>query len=118
MNKDKIKSLVRESLLREKGRVETEKKDSEGGNSEKDARKEKAIKKDYTDIQNALDTDKNPTAPSQVGIMKSMGISDDEKGVNRSLFGKKLHQEKNDEGGLYQFNDDELAKIRGILQIS
>ena len=44
-----------------------------------------------------------------------MGIPDDENGVNRSLFGKKLHQEKNEDGSLYQFDDKELAKLRGVI---
>jgi hypothetical protein len=115
MDKDKIKNLVRESLLAEKrGDKESKTKQQD---TKSDAKKEdnETRSKWYTDVQNALDKGKNPTAPSQVGVMKSMGISDDKKGVNRSLWGKKLHREKNDEGGVYEFSFDELAQIRGIL---
>jgi hypothetical protein len=96
MDLNYIKNKLRESLI-----VETDTNTS--------------TKKDYSDIRNALNRDKNPTAPTQVGVMKAIGLDDDEKGVNRSLFGKKLHQEKNDDGGLYQFDDDELAKIRAVI---
>jgi len=106
MNKDDIKYKLRESLME---LSEDKEKD------EKDGDKEKNTKKDYSDVQLALDKDRDPTAPSQVGVMKKMGIPDDKKGVNRSLFGKKLHQEKNDEGGLYQFDDKELSRLRGII---
>lgn len=118
MNKDKtlIKKLVRESLLREKPRHGAP--EGEAKNTDTTDKREKSTKKDYSDVVNTLDKSKKPTAPSQVGVMKAMGIADDESGVNRSLFGKKLHQEKNDEGGLYQFNDEELGQIRGILGIS
>ena len=77
---------------------------------------EKNIKKDYADIRNALGKD---LAPSQVGVMKdALGWSDDPDGVNRSLFGKMLHQDANDEGSLYQFNDEQLAKIRTSLNLN
>jgi hypothetical protein len=115
MDKENIKKLVRESLLAEKGGEQKQDFAEKGDDS--DAKKDDDRKKSkwYTDVQNALDKDKNPTAPSQVGVMKSMGIQDDEKGVNRSLWGKKLHREKNEEGGVYEFSFDELAQIRGIL---
>lgn len=113
MDKNKIKELVRESLLREKG--SGEQKDAEKDSKDK---REANTKKDYSDIQNALDKGKNPTAPSHVGVMKAMGLEDDEAGVNRSLFGKKLHQDTNSEGGLYQFNDEEAATIRAIVGLA
>lgn len=114
--RDTIKQLVREGLLNRKKRVKEVDDEQDGekkqGNTDNH---ESNTKKDYTDIQHALDKDKNPTGPSHVGIMKSMGIEDDKNGVNRSLFGKKVHQDRNEDGGLYQFNDDELATIRGII---
>lgn len=84
---------------------------NEDGENKKESNKSKW----YVDIQNTLDKEKNLTAPSQVGVMKSMGIEDDDKGVNRSLFGKKLHREKNDDGSTYEFSIEELGKIRAIL---
>jgi len=62
-----------------------------------------------------MDKDKNPTAPSQVGLMKAIGIPDDKKGTNRGKFNKELNQDTNDEGGLYQFSKKLLAKIRAKL---
>jgi hypothetical protein len=109
MNKDDIKYKLRESLME----LSEEKEKPEEDNKEGD--KEKNTKKDYSDVQLALDKDRDPTAPSQVGVMKKMGIPDDKKGVNRSLFGKKLHQEKNDDGAYYQFDDKELSRLRGII---
>jgi hypothetical protein len=126
MSKVKIKKMVSESLAG----IFEKKKTEDKGESEKKNKNDFADKKDdsdakkdddetrskwYTDVQNALDKTKNPTAPSHVGVMKSMGVSDDEKGVNRSLWGKKLHRDKNDEGGVYEFSFDELAQIRAIL---
>ena len=109
MNKDDIKYKLRESLM---GLSEEKEKSEEG---EKEGDKDKGTKKDYSDVQLALDKGKDPTAPSQVGVMKKMGIPDDKKGINRSLFGKKLHQEKNDDGSIYQFDDKELSRLRGII---
>ena len=111
MNKDSIKNMLRESLLAEKEAEDKTKTKDDSKAKEDDEQRSKW----YTDVQNALDKSKNPTAPSQVGVMKSMGIPDDKKGVNRSLWGKKLHRDKNDEGGVYEFSFDELAQIRAIL---
>lgn len=115
--RDKIKELVRESLLREKGANDKSNPNQDKSKGSTDKR-EANTKRDYSDIQNALNKDKNPTAPSHVGVMKSMGIEDDEAGVNRSLFGKKVHQERNSEGGLYQFDEKEAAIIRGIVGLA
>jgi len=109
MHRDDIKYKLRESLtalFEDSDKDEKEKEDS---------KKQSGIKKDYSDVQIDLDKEKDPTAPSQVGVMKKMGIPDDKKGVNRSLFGKKLHQEKNDDGSIYQFDDKELSKLRGVI---
>ena len=109
MNRDDIKYKLRESLT---GLFE----DSDKEEKEKeDSKKESGIKKDYSDVQIALDKDRDPTAPSQVGVMKKMGIPDDKKATNRALFGKKLHQEPNDEGSFYQFDDKELSQLRGVI---
>lgn len=73
------------------------------------------IKKSYPDVFNALNKDEHPTAPSLVGIAQKALNYDPDNSTDRSLFRKKLHQEKNDEGSYYQFDDDELAKIRAAL---
>lgn len=105
MDKKDIKNILRESLLKSTVLSEDEKK--------------KNIKKDYADIQHAMDNTGNPTAPTQVGVMKdALGWEDDEAGTNRSLFGKMLHQELNDEGSVYQFDDQQLAKVRASLKLN
>lgn len=88
--------------------MEAEEKDKHNGDESKKA-------KWYVDVQNMLDKDKNPLGPSQVAVMKSLGIEDDPEGVNRSLFGKKLHRETNSEGGEYEFTIEELGRIRAAL---
>ena len=51
-------------------------------------------------------------------MIDSLGWPDDEGGTNRSLFGKMLHQERNEEGSIYQFNDQQLAKVRTALKLN
>lgn len=102
MKKTFIKSKLRESL-----NLISEKEGEESNG--------RSIKKDYSDIQNSMGRDLSPT---QVGLMKTaLGIEDDKNGVNRSLFHKKLFQDKNEDGSYYQFNDEELASLRAALNI-
>lgn len=122
MNKYDIKYKLRESLesLYEEeilGEAKKKKNKKEGKKEDKNKKDEEnsGVKSDYSDVQLALDKNKDPIAPSQVGVMKKMGIKNDSKGINRSLFGKKLHQEKNDDGSFYQFTPKELARLRGVI---
>jgi hypothetical protein len=72
-------------------------------------------KKDYSDVLRAVE---KIGGPSMVDVMKLIGIEDDKEGTNRSLFRKKIKQEKNpDTGSYYQFNDEELASVRSALHI-
>jgi len=72
-------------------------------------------KKDYADVRRAFE---KLGGPSMVDVMKLMGIPDDEKGTNRSLFRKKVKQIKNkDTGSYYQFSDEELNRVRAALDI-
>lgn len=96
MEKDKIKTKLREGLAITL---------SEGENG----------KRDYADVQNFM---KKPLSPTEVGLMVSMGMTDDESGTNRGLFNKKMNQKKNSEGGIYQFDEKELSIIRGKLGIN
>ena len=88
---------------------EKEKKSSKTGESESNTIR------DYADVQNYFNKD---LSFNQVDVMKKLGPEwkDDEKGVNRSLFGKMLHQDKNDKGGTYQFNDEQLDIIRSAIK--
>ena len=72
-------------------------------------------KKDYSDVRRAF---MKIGGPSMVDVMILIGTPDDKKGVNRSLFRKKVKQIKNpDTGSLYQFDDEELDKVRTALEI-
>ena len=128
MEKNFIKTKLRESLfdkIREAGKntEEEEGKSKAKPRKDKDANKSDAknkdeekrnTKKDYEDIKNYF---KKDLAFSQVAVMKkALGWEDDEVGANRSLFGKMLHQDKNSEGGLYQFDEDQLDRVRTAIK--
>ena len=101
MEKSRIKQLVRESL-------------NKVAVAEAEVNEEKI--KDYSDVKTAMS--KN-LAPSEVDVLKAIEGSgaDDKSGTGRSLFNKKLHQKKNDKGSTYQFDDEELDKVRTALKI-
>ena len=109
--KDKIKNILRETFLFEK---KEDKKEDE----------KKVTKVDtYPDIRDAFNKRKRKSTKkpyiTQVSVMSAMGISNDKKGVNRGLFSKKVRRWKDPETGVrYQFDEDELASIRAILDIS
>lgn len=116
MDKFEIKNILRESIselfsLNEKKKVKKKKKDTT--DIEKNIT---GAKKDYADVQRAF---KRLGGPSMVDIMiLALGLPDDDKGVNRSLFRKKVKQVKNkDTGSIYQFDDEELTKVRTALGI-
>ena len=123
MKKDIIKNKLRESLfdrIREAGQNTEENskprkdKDSNKSDAKNDDENSRSTKMDYNDVQNYFDKD---LAFSQVAVMKkALGWEDDKVGANRSLFGKMLHQDKNDEGGLYQFDDDQLDRVRTAIK--
>ena len=133
MKKTDIKNMVREGLmdrlrkgLEEKAKPNTEKApepkapsqkrdEDNDGKSSKTGGDEKNTVRDYSDVQNYF---KKDLSFNQVDVMKKLGPEweDDEKGVNRSLFGKMLHQDKNDKGGTYQFNDEQLDAVRSAIK--
>ena len=122
MKKDIIKNKLRESLfdrIREAGQNTEEAsarkdKDSNKSDAKNKDEESRSTKMDYNDVQNYFDKD---LAFSQVAVMKkALGWEDDKVGANRSLFGKMLHQDKNDEGGLYQFDDDQLDRVRTAIK--
>ena len=41
--------------------------------------------------------------------------TDNSEATNRSKFRKKLNRMQNDEGGTYEFNDDELAQVQKMM---
>lgn len=120
MSDKTIKQYVREgliSMLREKDKnIPTQNTNAETGEDTNHGKTpNKNTRKDYGDVQNYFTKD---LAFSQVDVMKkALGWEDDETGTNRSLFGKMLHQEKNDEGGLYQFNNQQIDRIRTAIKL-
>jgi hypothetical protein len=123
--KNIVKKLLREgliSMMQEKSKNTQPQGDdanaSQGSDFENKGKKskeqKKKLKKDYSDVKNYFNKD---LSYSQVDVMKdALGWEDDEVGTNRSLFGKMVHQEKNDEGGLYQFNNKQIASIRSTIK--
>jgi hypothetical protein len=122
MNKSEIKIRLKEALdelftINEAKKVKSQ-KDQDSDEKDKEAGEtgeKKSGKKDYTDVRRAFE---KLGGPSMVDVMKLTGIKDDEKGVNRSLFRKKVKQIKNkDTGSYYQFDDEELNQVRAALDI-
>ena len=97
MEKNTIKAKLRESL----GAHINENKDGNSTNSEKD----------YNEIQRKLDG----TLLKASQVMGAAGLGDPKDATARSLFSKKLRKEKNAEGGLYQFDEEELASIIKVI---
>ena len=123
MNKLDIKMRLKEALdelfnVSEAGHMGFDKpKDSDdSGEGQKQKKKTgETGKKDYSDVKRSFE---KLGGPSMVDVMKLTGIKDDEKGVNRSLFRKKVKQIKNkDTGSIYQFDDEELNGVRAALDI-
>jgi hypothetical protein len=102
MEKTKIKELLRETFVAPI--VEKEEKE------EKD-KKNKNTEKDYGEVTRKLDG----TMLKSSQVMAAAGLGNPKNATDRSLFSKKVRREKNDEGGMYQFNDEELAKIMKII---
>jgi hypothetical protein len=115
MNKNDIRIRLKEELEELFILSETEKKEDKEDKEDKKEKNTDKGKKDYSDVRRAFE---KLGGPSMVDVMKLTGISDDEKGVNRSLFRKKVKQIKNkDTGSIYQFDDEELNGVRAALDI-
>lgn len=100
MEKQRIKQLLRESLPI----LNTEEKEPSNG---KDDRHEKS----YQEIERKLDG----TLLKASQVMAAAGLGDPTNATDRSLFSKKVRRERNDEGGLYQFDEKELASVIKVL---
>jgi hypothetical protein len=105
MDKTDIKYILRESLVALS--EDKEKKDSE---DKKDSEKENEEKVEYNDIVNFF---KKHATIKQVGVFREAGFSEDE--IYQRLPYKKLNKEKNDMGGNYSFNKEEVDRIRTVL---
>jgi hypothetical protein len=98
MKKSEIKEILRESLIQI--------------NEEKEKKKKKKnYTKNYGELQRKLDG----TMLKASQVMAAAGLGDPDNATDRSLFSKKLRREKNDEGGVYQFDDKELASVMKVI---
>jgi len=120
MNKLDIKMRLKEALDELFNVSEAGHMDFDGSKDGDDDVKQKKKtgetgKKDYSDVKRSFE---KLGGPSMVDVMKLTGIKDDKKGINRSLFRKKVKQIKNkDTGSIYQFDDEELNQVRAALDI-
>jgi hypothetical protein len=122
MTKKDIKIMLRESIdkfinINEANGKPTKdnKKDDDDDDKDSKSKQNTGGKKDYSDVKRSFE---KLGGPSMVDVMKLTGIPDDEKGVNRSLFRKKVKQIKNkDTGSIYQFDNEELNGVRAALDI-
>jgi hypothetical protein len=103
MKKSEIKYKLRENLMSKL--TETEPKEApakkHGSNYEKD----------YSEVQRKLDG----TVFKASQVMGAAGLGSPDNASDRSLFSKKLRKEKNDEGGQYLFNTEDLAQIIKVI---
>lgn len=100
MDKSTIKKILREFV---ESKVLTEKKEK---------KKKDKTDKDYASIQNKLIDSEILT---QAGVMQASGLGDADSATDRSLFSKKLRKAKNDEGGVYKFNDNEVSSVTKVI---
>jgi len=100
MNKSFIKQILRESFgMRTEASAEPKNKEKP---------KKAKIESEYSEITSGF---KGLGAPNQADIMQLAGMGNVGDKTAESLFGKKLRREKNDDGGVYQFNEKERASV-------
>lgn len=112
MNKVEIRYRLIESLNM-LGLVEDEgsnTKREDNADNDKDDNEEGKQKVEYDDVVNFFK--KHPTI-KQVGVFREAGFSEEE--IYQRLPYKKLHKEKNDMGGEYSFDKDEVDRLRTVL---
>ena len=102
MNKLHIKKLLREFV-----EVTNEASEENVPNKPKKDKKSK-IEAEYAQITNGF---QGLGSPNQADIMQLAGLGKVGNKTAESLFGKKLRRERNDEGGIYQFSDEERASV-------
>jgi hypothetical protein len=103
-SKNKIREILRENIF--------DKIKEATPTPQPDAKKKPAAHQtDYSEIQRKLDS----TMLKASQVMAAAGLGDPDNATDRSLFSKKLRMAKNDEGGVYRFDDIELAKIYKVV---
>lgn len=102
----KIEELLKESL---KAYIEEAKKKKKKKSDDDDV--EKKTKPNYQGLEDKL----IGTMLKQSQVMAAAGLGDPKSATDRSLFSKKLRREKNELGGVYEFNEDELAAVTKVV---
>ena len=112
MDKNIIKELLRETFVQNIDEARKVKpKDTDKKEENKKSRKEK---KEYAFIKKAFRRKRGKTV-TMAGVMQAAGLGDASDATDRSLFRKKVFQEKNEDGSTYQFDDDERDSVITIL---
>lgn len=88
-------------------KVVSEEEDEEEGESEEE------ISPKYKKVQDIL---KNDLFNHAAIIDRMSDWGDKSSATDRSLFRKRLHREKGEDGGIHEFSDDELSEIMSILR--
>jgi hypothetical protein len=107
MNKFKIKEILRESLTQTVSEVEKPSKDT----TKSDNKTNDNYEKDYGELERKLDG----TMLKASQVMAAAGLGSPKSATDRSLFSKKVRREKNDEGGIYQFSNEDLSSIMKVI---
>jgi hypothetical protein len=104
MSKEYIRKVLRENLM-----GETEAPAGAASGQHRAGQIDKATEGDYERLRSILD---NPII-NHAGVIEQLWGSKD--ATKRSLFRKKLEKETNDEGGTYEFDKEEMAKLFSII---
>jgi hypothetical protein len=113
MKKSEIKAILRENIFSKLKEAEPkgETKEAPKAPAEKDGGSNKSYEKNYAEVQRKL----SGTMLKQNQIMAAAGLGKPDDATDRSLFSKKVNKEKNEEGGQYLFNDEELASVIKVI---
>jgi len=111
MKKSEIKAILRENIFSRIKEAEPKETETSKGSDEKVGKGNKNYDKDYEEVQRKL----TGTMLKQNQIMSAAGLGKPDDATARSLFSKKVNKEKNEEGGQYLFNDEELASVIKVI---
>ena len=113
MKKSEIKAILRENIFSKLKEAEPKETSKEIPKSpaEKGGEENKSYEKNYAEVQRKL----TGIMFKQNQIMAAAGLGKPDDATARSLFSKKVNKEKNEEGGQYLFNDEELASVIKVI---
>jgi hypothetical protein len=111
MNKEIIKNRLRESLFPNVKEEQTADSSKQASDNKKTSETDNKHEKDYGELERKLDG----TMLKASQVMAAAGLGSPKNATDRSLFSKKVRREKNDEGGLYQFSQEDLSSIMKVI---